>query len=210
MRIAYISRTRDRRSFGRAEGLPAAHRQPCSTGEIVMTKTRTLEMFTQLTGAVLLFGFAMPALATPPCSVRSIAGAWMFATDLGQQKIFPGGDITAIGTMNIDSNGNLSGKFDATVAEFRFLPNIPYSGSVTVNSDCTGTLTFVTGAGTMRTDSIVVLSRSEMWGMSQDPLNLWTYKVRRISKVPGQDALSAKIDAIMQRIGLAPEAFGGQ
>jgi hypothetical protein len=39
--------------------------------------------------------------------------------------------------------------------------------------------------------------------MSQDPLNLWTYKVRRISKVPGQDALSAKIDAIMQRIGLA-------
>jgi hypothetical protein len=61
-----------------------------------------------------------------------------------------------------------------------------------------------------RTDSIVVLSRSEIWGMSQDPLNLWTYKVRRISKVPGQDALSAKVDAIMQRIGLAPEAFGGQ
>ncbi|HUE87983.1 MAG TPA: hypothetical protein VMO26_18065 [Vicinamibacterales bacterium] len=137
---------------------------------------------------VTLLGLGL-VLATPAwahaegrrCSIQSIAGAWVFGTDVGQQKILPGGDITAIGTMNIDREGNVSGKFDVTVAEFGFFPNITYTGSVTVNPDCTGTLTFVTSLGTSRTDSIAVLGRTELWFMSQDPSNLWTGRARRIS-----------------------------
>ena len=153
-----------------------------------MTKTGLLGTFTPLIGAVVLFGLATPALANPPCSVRSLAGTWVFATDVGQQKLFPApGDITAIGTINIDRAGNFSGKFDFTVAEFGFFPNNSYTGSITVNPDCTGTVTFVTSAGPGRTDSIVVVSQSEMWSMSQDSLNLWTAKARRISRGPGQE-----------------------
>jgi hypothetical protein len=62
-----------------------------------------------------------------------------------------------------------------------FLPSVGYSGSVTVDPDCTGTLTFVTTAGTARTDSIVVPSERELWSMSQDPGNLWTVRARKIS-----------------------------
>ena len=146
-------------------------------------------MKTWMTVMVLIVGLALPgpALADDeggPCSTRKIAGRWLFATEVGQiNSVDPPlvGDITAIGTVNIDRDGNVSGEFDATVAELVFIPNVPYWGSVTVDPDCTGTLTFETGAGSVRTDSIVVLSNKEYWGMSQDPFNLWTYRARRIA-----------------------------
>ena len=119
------------------------------------------------------------------CSIQTIADEWVFATGVGEIALIPGVDptgITAIGTMNIDKQGNVSGKFDNTVARLVFVPNTTYSGTVIVNPDCTGTLSFTTSGGAMRTDSIAILGNgSEIWGMSQDPLNLWTYTVKRIS-----------------------------
>ena len=38
------------------------------------------------------------------CSTRTLAGRWLFATDVGQFPAF-GGDITAMGTMNIARTG---------------------------------------------------------------------------------------------------------
>ncbi len=148
-----------------------------------------------LTMTILLMGMGLlptaQALADGPCSTRAIAGRWVFATGVGRQMFgapFPPGKVvTAIGTMNIDRDGSVSGKFDLTVQDFIFLSDITYTGSVTVNPDCTGILTFVTSFGAMRTDSIVVVDRREMLGMTQDPLNLWTYQVRRISSKQAND-----------------------
>jgi len=146
-----------------------------------------------LTMTILLMGMGLlptaQALADGPCSTRAIAGSWVFATGIGRQMLgFPlEKDITAIGTMNIAKDGSLSGKFDATVQDTIFLPDNTYAGAVIVNPDCTGTLTFITSAGPVRTDSIVVVDRREILGMSQDPLNLWTYQVRRISGKPAED-----------------------
>ena len=72
-------------------------------------------------------------------------------------SLLAGDSPDLIGTMNIDRDGSVSGKFDLTVQDFIFLSDITYTGSVTVNPDCTGTLTFVTSFGSMRTDSIVVV-----------------------------------------------------
>lgn len=131
------------------------------------------------------------ALADDRCSTRMIAGNWAFATGIGRQSLGPpfpeGEDITAIGIFSIDRHGNLAGKFDVTVEDFLFFPENTVTGTVTVKSDCTGTLTFVTSAGTARTDSIVVISRREILGMTQDPANLWTYQVRRLSKGSSRD-----------------------
>ena len=122
------------------------------------------------------------------CSTRMLAGKWLFATGIGHQALGPPfpppGDITAIGTMNIRRNGFLEGLFDATFQNVAFAPGVEYSGTVIVNSDCTGTLSFVTGSGSSRTDSILVVDRNEIWGMSQDPKNLWTYRVRRLPGRP--------------------------
>lgn len=125
------------------------------------------------------------AYADDECSVRQITGSWIFATSIGRQALgapFPADkDITAIGTMNINRDGTLSGTFDVTVQDFAFLPGVVYTGEVIVNPDCTGTLSFETSVGSVRIDSIAVLSRREMLGMSQDPNNLWTYQIRRIA-----------------------------
>jgi hypothetical protein len=118
------------------------------------------------------------------CATRDLAGRWIFGTDVGQQLLFlptSDGNITALGTMNIDKQGNLSGEFDATVAGFIFLSASTYSGSAVLHDDCTGTLSFETSDGTVRADSIALVGRDEVWGMSQDPSNLWTYEMRRLS-----------------------------
>jgi hypothetical protein len=126
---------------------------------------------------------AAPAMAHGkgrPCSVKAIAGSWIFATGVGEFPAY-GGNITAIGTMKIDRQGTLAGTFDFTVSTVVFQPDVSYTGTVTVEPDCTGTVTIETSAGTTRTDSIAVVGPNEFWGMSQDPANLWTYRARRIS-----------------------------
>lgn len=142
-----------------------------------------------LTTTILMLGIALfpsaQALGDEVCSNESIAGRWMFATGIGRQSLGPpfpeGKDITAIGIFSADKFGYVAGSFDATVQDFLFLPNNTFTGSLTVNPDCTGTLTFITSAGSARTDSIVVVNRREMLGMTQDPANLWTYQLRRLS-----------------------------
>jgi hypothetical protein len=177
---------------------------------IARNRTRTLKTLGGLLlGLSLALGSAMAQQR--PCALSYVTGDWFFVTDVGQQAIFPAdGDITAIGTLKIQSSGAIGGKFDATVSEFAFLPGIDFNGAISVNSDCTGTVNFVTSAGTSRTDSIVVVSADEILGMSRDINNLWTYSVRRISRGPGLTNLAAKLDAIMRRLGLVPEGFGNQ
>jgi hypothetical protein len=126
------------------------------------------------------FGVTPSADGGQSCSTRAVAGRWLFATDVGHQSLGPGGDITAIGTLNIDSQGNISGTFDVTVQDAAFRPGNTYEGTIVVNSDCTGTMMFQTSTGSIRTDSIAVVSRGEFWGMSQDTRNLWTYRARRV------------------------------
>ena len=138
--------------------------------------------------AALVIGISAPALAADGdgfCSTQNLAGRWLFFTEVGQQSLGFGGDgdITALGTMNIDKEGNLSGTFDVTVADLFSAADIGYGGTVTVFPDCIGTLEFTTDDGSMRTDRIAVLGRDEFRGMSLDHLNLWTYSARRI---PGQ------------------------
>ena len=126
-----------------------------------------------------------PADANAGCSVKDIAGKWIFATGIGRQSLGgnfpPEKDITAIGTMNINRDGTLEGKFDVTV-EDAFPGSLTYAGSVVVNPDCTGTLNFVTSAGSSRIDSFAIVNRHQILAMSQDPANLWTYQIRRIAR----------------------------
>jgi hypothetical protein len=127
----------------------------------------------------LLLGTNAFAGYAPECSTRMLAGRWMFATDVGKQTFFPGGDITAIGTFRVDRFGKLNGAFDATIAQWMHLPGLTFTGAFTVNPDCTGTLSFVTSNGRSRTDSIVILG-DRIRGMSQDVQFLWTYEAQRM------------------------------
>ena len=143
-----------------------------------------------------LMGFSV---ANADCRTSKMAGRWLFATDIGHQMLLPGGNITALGTMRIDRRGNLSGVFDATVQDWMHLPAVKYTGKLTVRRDCTGTLRFVTEAGTERTDSIAVVEHGTFPGHvtgSQQPLD-----------VPGTSTEGAgagerePVEALAQRAG---------
>jgi hypothetical protein len=142
------------------------------------------KLLSTLLSVSLIAGFAGKAQADDDgCSTAMMAGRWVFATGIGHQTLPQApapGDITAIGTMNINRTGELEGAFNVTFEGAAFFPGVPYSGTITINADCTGTVSFVTGVGTARSDSIVVLNRYEFWGMSEDPSNLWTYQARRL------------------------------
>jgi hypothetical protein len=115
------------------------------------------------------------------CSPKMLVGSWVFATDVGQYPAF-GGDITALGTLNVDWQGNVSGTFDATVAEGDYLANVAYWGTITVDEDCRGTAEIETQYRNTRRDSFVLVSPTEFWGMSQFPENLWTYRARKLPR----------------------------
>ncbi len=127
-------------------------------------------------------GLPQPAthLRPRPCSIATIAGAWVFATDIADF----GGTVhmSALGTYNIALDGAVSGTFD------RNLPNradqgLTYTGTVTVNPDCTGIVEFTDSTGTTVVQHIVIgRDGNEIWGMFfGQPLGLiWTYKAMRV------------------------------
>jgi len=146
-----------------------------------------------MVGAMLMLPPSVRGQA-PPCTVGMLQGAWVFATGIGEfgtqapiSPPFQGKLITALGTMNIDAQGYLSGTFDNTIGDVGGNLNVTYSGTVILDADCRGTLQFTTSSGVSRTDSIVVALRGaqrEFWGMSRSHLLLWTYTARRIGPLP--------------------------
>jgi hypothetical protein len=80
--------------------------------------------------------------------------------------------------MSIDTG--LTGSFDVTVAEQFFFEGVPFWGTIRIDEDCTGVMEFETGAGSTRRDTIALVSPTELWGMSQFPENIWTYRARKL------------------------------
>lgn len=96
--------------------------------------------------------------------------------------------MTALGTLNFDIHGNMSGKYDFNVAGFPGNWSGTQAGKVTVNPNCTGIMTFTwndsTGEGT-RLDSLAIArSGREILGMVADGSAVWTYKAERINETP--------------------------
>lgn len=136
--------------------------------------------------------FATAAAAKPskrPCSLKTIVGSWVFASEVGEFTDVvtgePLGKGTAMGTWNVDKEGNMTGKFDLNCAcgEPFVLQGVDYWGPVTVYPDCRGTVSFETSMGDTRTDSIVISeSGDEIRGMSLTEGTLWTYTLKRTGK----------------------------
>jgi hypothetical protein len=85
----------------------------------------------------MMAGLASPAHAWDrPCSLASVAGNWGF-TDSG--TVIGIGPRTAIGVFTLDRKGNLVNGV-ATSSLNGSIANETFSGTYTVNPDCTGTI----------------------------------------------------------------------
>jgi hypothetical protein len=114
------------------------------------------------------------------CSIGTIAGNWVFATDIGY--VFLGAvRVTALGTFNVGSDGSVSGTFDFNATD-GFGGGLTYNGTVEVHPDCTGIVGFTDSLGQPSVQSIVIArGGQEIWGAWQDPTGntVWTYKAKR-------------------------------
>lgn len=91
--------------------------------------------FAVIFACTLIVSMAAPAMASGPCSLARAAGNWAF-TDNG--TIIGVGPRTAVGTFTLDAAGNLldgvaTSSLNGSVADETF------SGTYTVNPNCTGT-----------------------------------------------------------------------
>jgi hypothetical protein len=124
-------------------------------------------------------------LGVPPCSIATIAGAWAFTTtDIMYNSDGTVGG-TALGVFKIDADGNLTGTYDSTFlgSPPNFYPATNYVGTVSVNPNCMGTLSFHDVGSTDMIVQSIVIARSgrEMLGMFQDPSDaLGTFKCERV------------------------------
>ena len=117
------------------------------------------------------------------CSIATIAGAWVFTTNnLYLQNGMLDGN--ALGTANYGEDGTVSGKYDWE-GTTGFYPGNSWVGTVSVNPDCTGTLSFHNvGSDQMVVQSIVIArSGQEIRGMFQDPtIDVGTFTAKRVSE----------------------------
>lgn len=117
----------------------------------------------------------------PRCTIATIAGKWVFTTDLlyTQQGTLDG---AALGTLNIGTDGTLQGKYDREGFS-GFSPGNSYVGTVSVNPDCTGTVSqHDVGSTLIVLQSILIADNGqEIWGMSHYPtVDVGPFRAKKI------------------------------
>jgi hypothetical protein len=158
--------------------------------EATMTKAR-VAMLGLIVAVVVAFVAATPSAQMVPasanqkhtCSIATIAGAWVFTThNLYQQNGMLDGN--ALGTANYGKDGSVRGTYD-WAGTSGFYPGNSYVGTVTVNPDCTGTISqHDVGSDVLILQSIVISDGGrEIWGMFQNPTNdVGTFTLKRVSE----------------------------
>ena len=127
-----------------------------------------------------LMATASALRADEHCSARSIAGDWGY-TVTGTR--LPVGPAASVGTFHIDRNGNLAGSqtlsLNGTIVQGEVL-----TGTVTVNSDCTGSSVIVVSntpfPRTSTLDLVFVNSSSEILAIFTNAGTILTADVKRI------------------------------
>jgi hypothetical protein len=113
------------------------------------------------------------------CSISTIAGAWVFTTDVLYTEEGTVDGI-ALGIINIGIDGSYGGTYDWAGTTGFSLGN-EFIGTVTVNPDCTGTVSFHSVGDTYDVLQSIVIAGSgqEIWGDFQNPaddVGVWRAK----------------------------------
>lgn len=128
-------------------------------------------------GIAALFALALaPALLADdnhPCSTRHIAGKWGFSLT-GQGD---GAPTLAAGTITFDRSGNVAGTSTFNVAGD--VMDIPFSGTISVNADCTGHMSLPDIP--IEYDVVVIQNSNEILFISRDPVLVFAVDAKRLT-----------------------------
>jgi hypothetical protein len=151
--------------------------------------------------------FGSPVAAQPPCSTLTVAGTWAASSTGTIFRSVPGSTTpttvpgAALGLASIGYDG----RFTATLtAPGSTVMEQTMRGTLTVNSDCSGSVDAMSTLGFRWVEQIVILDGgNEIWtistgGMGPNPI-VWQCRWRKISAVPMdllQGALNCSADMI--------------
>ena len=107
--------------------------------------------------AALLMGLSvLPAAAADKgCSNSSLEGDYAYAVNSTSLTIAPVGPVAILGKITADGQGSFSGSINGSIAG-NILTDVPITGTYSVASDCTGTLTTVYPAYTAHFSLVLV------------------------------------------------------
>ena len=128
-----------------------------------------------------------PSLASAQARCESINGTYAFAVSL--TSFIPGPPAilapwNGIGIMTFDGTGKLSGTQTTNFGGFGVMRNAPFSGTYTVNPDCTGTMTLKSANYPANHLNFVVAdSGKTMYAISDDVLPLGSSNSGTLTKI---------------------------
>jgi hypothetical protein len=119
------------------------------------------------------------AHAADRCTAASLKGNYGFTAS----GFFPNGagdaPIVASGVATLDGEGTatatITASFDGSVQTF------PYTGTYSVNPDCTGSITATPGSGLASFSIVVVRGGAEILGVDIDPGNTWMIDFKKVN-----------------------------
>ena len=117
------------------------------------------------------------AQAAERCSAAGLKGNYGFTGSGYFANGSVNSPIVATGVTNFDGNGNVTAtvtaSFNGDVQTF------PYTGTYSVNPDCTGLITATPGSGLSNFAIVVVQGGTEVLGLENDSGNSWTIDFKR-------------------------------
>jgi hypothetical protein len=146
----------------------------------IVTGGRVMKRMVAWIFALLVVVALIPtANAAERCTTASLKGNYGFTAS----GYFPNGagnaPIVATGVTTLDGEGNVTAtvtaSFNGDVQTF------PYTGTYSVNPDCTGSVTATPGSGLANFSIVVVRGGAEILGMDSDPGNTWTIDFKKTS-----------------------------
>ena len=128
--------------------------------------------------ALLVVVALMPAAhAAERCTAASLKGNYGFTAS----GYFPNGaanaPIAAAGVTTLDGEGNVTATVTASFGGD--IQTFPYTGTYSVNPDCTGSVTATPGSGLANFSIVVLRGGAEILGIEIDPGNSWTIDFKK-------------------------------
>lgn len=126
---------------------------------------------------VVLVALVPRAHASERCNAATLRGNYGFIASGFFADGAGNSPIVASGSGTFDGEGNASA---AITASFNgSIQTFPWTGTYSLNSDCTGLLTATPGSGLADFSIVVVQKGAEILGISSDSGNTWTIDLKK-------------------------------
>jgi hypothetical protein len=83
-----------------------------------------------------------PAFANDVCRNADLEGAYAYSVDATSLTIPPVGPLAILGRITLDGRGSFAGTINGNIAG-EILPEIPITGTYSIDGDCTGSFTTI-------------------------------------------------------------------